>query len=75
MDPEPIEFEDELERVIRAEPFVPFTLVTASGDRYIVSFSNWIYSGRDVVVVLRPNIGFVKIRSYNIVAIEMYDLQ
>ena len=32
-DPDPIEFESELRRYRRAEPFVPFDIILTSGDR------------------------------------------
>ena len=70
---EAMNFEDELDRAVNADPFIPFTIVTASGDRYDVPTSNWIAFGGDVVVVLRPKIGSARIRSYNIVAIELHD--
>jgi hypothetical protein len=32
----PSQFEEELDLVLKAEPFVPFNLVTDGGDRYLV---------------------------------------
>jgi hypothetical protein len=70
---EPMIFEEELDRAVNADPFISFTIVTAGGDRYDVPTSNWIAFGDDVVVVLRPKVGSVRIRSYNIVAIELHE--
>ncbi|HRK30766.1 MAG TPA: hypothetical protein PLD59_06775 [Tepidisphaeraceae bacterium] len=53
-EPEQLDFEEELSKAQFAQPFVPFTIVTASGDRYHVPSPHWIAFGEDVVIVLRP---------------------
>lgn len=71
--PEELNFEDELNKTLDAEPFVPFTIVTASGDRYDVPSKRWVAFANAVVIVLRPRLGSVTIRLYNIVAIEVHE--
>ena len=70
---EEMNFEEELDRAVNAHPFVPFTIVTAGGERYDVPTSAWIAYEGDVVLLLRPKIGSVRIRSYNIVSLEFHE--
>lgn len=72
-DPEQLDFDEELRRLATANPFVPFTVVTASGDRYDVPNSLWIAIGSDAVLVMRPRMGSATIRLYNIVALEAHE--
>jgi hypothetical protein len=71
--PEELDFHGELERIADADPFVPFTVVTVSGDRYIVPVADWVMYKGDVVYIQRPKIGSVMIRVYNVVAIEFHE--
>ncbi len=71
--PEDLNFEEELDRLSNAEPFVPFTVVMASGDRYEVTNPNLIAFGSDIVFIFRPKSkgGSAYCRIYNISSIEI----
>ena len=70
---EELNFEDELIRAIKADPFVPFTVVMCSGDRYEVTDPLQIAFGSDVVFIFRPRSkgGSAYCRIYNVSSIEI----
>jgi hypothetical protein len=71
--PEEFNFDEEIDRAVNADPFAPFTIVTACGDRYEVSHPNLIAFGGDVIMLLRPRVGSIRLRSYNVTALEIHE--
>ena len=70
---EDIDFHGELERITRAEPFVPFVIVTTSGARHEVrNRDDALYVG-DLVSVTRKR-SSILIRVYSIEAIELSEI-
>lgn len=70
---EELDFTDELVKAIKATPFVPFTLVMASGDRYEVTDPINIAFGGDLIFLIRPRQGSAHLRLYNLSSIEMHE--
>jgi len=69
---EEMDFETEFGAVLSAEPFVPFTIVLANGDRHHVYHRRIISVGSDVVILAYPSMS-VTIRYFNIVAFEVHE--
>jgi hypothetical protein len=69
-EPERISFDDELRKLARAVPFVPFDIITTSGARYEVTDTMEIAVGYSTVVLVLPKIGVQMIRKNQIVAIH-----
>ena len=72
-EPEKIAFDDELRKAARAVPFVPFEIITSSGDRYEISDNIEIAVGHTTVVVVLPKTGVQMIRKNQIVAIHTHE--
>lgn len=69
--PEQIDFEDELRRYLNAVPFVPFDLVTTSGDRYEVQERLQVAMGGTAIVLVLPKTGIQLIRKNQITALHV----
>lgn len=69
---EELDFESEFRALLGSEPFVPFTIVVASGDRYRVDDPAMISLGVDVVTVTGPS-SYTIIRFFNIVSLELHE--
>ena len=72
---ERIEFEDELRRYGRADPFMPFDIVVSSGDRYTITNSDHLAFTANTVVVAEPKTGIIFFRLGQIVAVEIREPQ
>ncbi len=72
-DPEQINFEDELGRYARAVPFVPFEIITASGDKYEVRESLQLAVGNTAIVLVLPKTGIQVIRKNQITAVHVLE--
>jgi hypothetical protein len=68
---EEIRFENELNGLLDREPFVPFTIVLASGDRYKVTGSRQVAIGENVIVIVPPKSTHVFFRKNQIVGVEV----
>jgi hypothetical protein len=71
--PERIEFEDELHRYGRADPFTPFEIVVTSGDRYLITNSDHLAFTGNTVVVAEPKTGIRFFRRNQIVAVHVHE--
>ncbi len=71
--PERISFDDELRKAARAVPFVPFEILTTSGEKYEISDSIEIAVGSSTVVVVLPKTGVQMIRKNQIMAIHTHE--
>jgi hypothetical protein len=72
-EPERINFDDELRKVARAVPFVPFEIVTTSGEKYEITDSVEIAIGHSTVVLVLPKTGVQMIRKNQIVAVHTHE--
>jgi hypothetical protein len=70
---EEINFDDELKRYLRADPFVPFDIVVTSGDRYEVAEKEQVAMGGNTVVVVLPKTGIRFFRKNQIVAVHVHE--
>ena len=70
---EPINFEDELKRYGKAEPFKPFDIVVTSGDRYPITNPWQLAIGGNNVVVALPKTGIQFFRKSQIVAVHVHE--
>jgi hypothetical protein len=68
-----IDFEDELRRYARAEPFQPFDIVTASGAEYRVTDSLQLAFGQNALVFVSPKSGIQMIRKAHIAAVHVHE--
>ena len=70
---ESIDFEEEIRRYWRAEPFVPFDIVVTSGDRYEIKDPGQVAWGGNTVVVVMPKTGIRFFRKNQIVAVHVHE--
>jgi hypothetical protein len=70
---EQINFEDELRKYADAAPFVPFDIVTASGDRYHVQERLQLAMGGSAVVLVLPRTGIQLIWKNQITAVHVHE--
>ena len=68
---EGIDFEDELRRYWRKDPFVPFDIVTTSGDRYEINDPGKIAFGTNAIIIALRKTGIQMIRKNQIVAVHV----
>jgi hypothetical protein len=71
--PEQLEYEDELRRYAQAVPFVPFDIVTTSGERYEVREPLQLAMGHSAVVLVLPKTGIQVIRKNQITAVHVHE--
>ena len=71
--PERINFDEELRKAARAVPFVPFDIVTTSGEKYEITDSVEIAVGYSTAVVVLPKTGVQMIRKNQIVAVHTHE--
>ncbi len=69
--PEPLRFEDELKRYLRADPFHDLEIVMTSGDRYEVTDPWQIAMGESAIIVARGKYGIKVLRKSQIVAVHV----
>lgn len=67
---EEIDIVGEIERHLRREPFDPFVIVMASGDRYTIDGTRWFAVGRSVLLVVEPRDGHKLLRLSQISSVE-----
>ena len=70
---EDLDFHDELVRASRADPFVPFAIITTSGEVYKIRDSEFIICAGDTVTVFRKSGGSSIIRNYSIECVDFFD--
>ncbi len=71
-EPEQIHFE-EMRRCGNANPFVPFDIVTTSGDRYEVRDRFQLALGANAVVLVLPRTGIQIVRKNQIAALHIHE--
>ena len=65
-------FEDQIRRLLDADPFVPFTVVVASGDKYPVTSSHSLAIGEtSMSSIWLPKRGQAYFRKSQIVSVEV----
>jgi hypothetical protein len=67
---EQVRFGDELQKLIKGDPFIPFSLIFSSGDRYTVSDPGMAFSNDEVVIIFQPKTGSSYFRKNQIVGFE-----
>ena len=70
--PEGLNFDEELRLLARAEPFAPFEIVTASGDKYEVTDSWQVAMGENAIVLVLPKTGVRVVRKSLITALHSH---
>lgn len=71
---EELKFEDEVGALMKAEPFVPFTLILANGGRHEVIESGYSFFGKNVVYIIQPTTkGLAIFRPSQIVGVERHE--
>jgi hypothetical protein len=68
---EEIRFESELNDLLDREPFVPFTIVVASGDRYKITGPRQVAIGENVIIVVPVRSTHAFFRKSQVVGIEV----
>lgn len=71
--PEQIKFDVELRKYARADPFLPFDILTTSGATIEVTESIQIAVGESTVVVVLPRTGTQLIRKNQVVALHLHE--
>jgi hypothetical protein len=70
---EAMDFEDELRRLWKADPFIPFEIVVTSGDRYQIGESLHLVISRNMITVMSPGGGTRFFRKNQLVAVHVKD--
>jgi hypothetical protein len=73
--PEQISFHSELRRYADASPFVPFDIITTSGDHYEVRERLQVLMFGDSLVVATPKTGLQIIRKNQVTAIHAHEAE
>src|SRR5436305_5644559 len=68
-EPEAMDFEDELRRLWKAEPFTPFEIVAAGGEQFEISDPSKVTISADVVKIQCPDGGTWIFRTNHLVAV------
>jgi hypothetical protein len=71
--PERIEFEEELRKYGRAEPFVPFEIILTSGDRILVNNSDHLAFTGNSIILAEPRLGIRMFRKNQIVGFHVHE--
>jgi hypothetical protein len=71
--PEQIDFMDELRRYANATPFVPFDIVTTSGNKYEVQERLQFALGSTAAVLVLPKTGIQIVRMNQIAALHVHE--
>ena len=71
---EQISLREEVDRMVDREPFIPFTIVMASGDRFEVVDPHQIATGENVIIILPRQAPHVFIRWNQVSSVEVNDL-
>lgn len=70
---EQIDFEEELRRYWRKDPFVPFEIVATSGDRYLINDPGNIAFGTNTIIIALRKTGIQLLRKNQIVAVHVHE--
>lgn len=68
---EAINFNDEIDRLLDRDPFVPFTIILSSGDRYEVTGPRQVAMGENVIVVCPPKSTMSFFRKNQVVGVDV----
>ncbi len=68
---EDINIVDEIKAALERRPFVPFAIVTTSGDRYEITGLHQVAVAKLVVIILPPDSTSIYLRTNQIVAVEV----
>jgi hypothetical protein len=68
---EDISITGEIEAALDRRPFQPFTIVTTSRDRYLVTGKHQVAVAKLVVIILPPDSTSIYLRAKQIVAVEL----
>jgi hypothetical protein len=68
---EAINFNDEIDRLLDRDPFVPFKIILTSGDRYEITGPRQVAMGDNVVVVVPSKSTHSFFRKNQIVGVEV----
>ncbi len=68
---EEINLKDEIVRLLDREPFVPFVVVMASGDRYEVTDPHAVALGQNVLIIVPPRSTHVFMRWNQVSSVEV----
>jgi hypothetical protein len=72
-EPEQISFDDELRKYLLAVPFVPFDIMTTSGERIAITDNLQAAVNSSTVGVFLPKYGFHLIRKNQIVSVQVHE--
>jgi hypothetical protein len=68
---EDISIFEEIKAALERRPFIPFTIVTTSGDRYEITGLHQVAVARLVVIILPPDSTSIYLQTNQIVAVEI----
>jgi hypothetical protein len=68
---EDLRFDNELNDLLDRDPFVPFTIVLTSADRYKVTAPRQVAMGESVIVIVPPRSTMSFFRKNQIVGVEL----
>ena len=63
-------FDEEILKLLDADPFVPFVIILSSGDRYQVDDPHRVALGSNVIYVVQPREGICFFRRTQVVGVE-----
>ena len=68
---EDLRFDEELNHLLDRDPFVPFTIIVTSGDRYRITGPRQVALGENLVVIVPPRSTMSFFRKNQVVGIEI----
>ena len=69
--PEELKFDDEVQKLIHAEPFEPFDLILISGDRFTVTNPGFFVFGDSTVYLVQQKKGLALFRKSDLTGVEV----
>ena len=67
-----MDFESEFQRVVDADPFLPFDIVVTSGDRFHIADKDQLSIGANFVMIFLPKKDVYFFRKNQMVAVLVY---
>ena len=69
---EQVSFEDEVQKLIHADPFIPFSLILSSGDRFDVTDTGFFVFGDSAFILVQRKSGMAILRKSQVIGVEMH---
>ncbi|HZK80313.1 MAG TPA: hypothetical protein VFC46_04580 [Humisphaera sp.] len=69
---EQLKFDEEVQMLIHADPFKPFTLIFSSGDKFEVTDPGFFVFGEGVIYLVQQKSGLAIFRKHELIGVEVH---